>query len=116
MMGSMWRRLARQTYNLAVAVTFFLCPVALLASVIWGGGPTPEWLLMWALALALFIFGRRFCLWLGREEEGEVYFLTSVPTSDIGLRTGPEPKPQDAAPPGSSAKKKKGSGKKGKQP
>lgn len=114
----MWRRLARQTYNLAVTVTFFLCPVALLASVIWGDGPTPEWLLVWAVTLALFIFGRRFCLWLSREEEAEVYFLTSVPTSDMGLRTGSEPQPQEAAMTGSSEekKKKKGSGQKGKQP
>jgi len=99
MMGFMWRRLARQTYNLTVTVTFFLCPVALLASVIWGGGPTPEWLLVWAVALALLVFGRRFTLWLTREEEAEIYHLTSVPTSDQRLRTGPEPQPEGTAPP-----------------
>ncbi len=95
MMGSMWQRLAKRTYNLAVTVTFFLCPVALLASVIWGSGPTPEWLLAWAVALALLVFGRRFCLWLVREEEAEIFFLTSVPTSDVGLRTEPDPQPKD---------------------
>ena len=104
----MLRRLARKIYNLVVAVTFFLFPAALLALTIWGSGPTPEWLLAWAVSLALLIFGRRFSLWLVKQEEAEIYFLTSVPTSDQRLRTGPETTaPRDTG---------KRSRKKGKQP